>query len=101
MINVRLKISINEEHESGQSFLENINARKKFAWPNTFKSLKDARLIKRNYLKGIENLEIISLYLSEEYRTDFLMNEREENDFEVSIYDFLEKSLPFCVEKHR
>ncbi|WP_283750582.1 hypothetical protein [Bacillus cereus] len=97
MINGRLKIS-KEEHESGQSFLDTLMEEEKFSWPNTFKNLGDARFFKRNYLKGIEDLEIISLHLSEEYRTGFLMNEREENDFKVSIYDFLESSLPVDVE---
>ncbi|MEK4911541.1 hypothetical protein [Bacillus sp. FSL E2-8887] len=97
MINGRLKIS-KEEHESGQSFLDTLMEEEKFSWPNAFKNLEDARFFKRNYLKGIENLEIISLHLSEEYRTDFLMNEREENDFEVSIYDFIESALPADVE---
>ncbi len=84
MINGRLKIS-KEERESGQSFLDTLMEEEKFSWPNAFKNLEDARFFKRNYLKGIDNLEIISLHLSEEYRTDFLINEREENDFKVSI----------------
>lgn len=92
-----MKIS-KEERESGQSFLDTLMEEEKFSWPNAFKNLEDARFFKRNYLKGIENLEIISLHLSEEYRTDFLMNEREENDFEVSIYDFIESALPADVE---
>ncbi|MES9691202.1 hypothetical protein CN639_08460 [Bacillus toyonensis] len=99
VINGKLKIS-KEEHESGQTFLDTLMEEAKFAWPNVFKDLEDARFFKQNYLKGIENLEIISLNLSEEYRTDFLMNEREENDFKVSIYDFLESSLPTDVKNN-
>ncbi|EJR59409.1 hypothetical protein IIO_03914 [Bacillus cereus VD115] len=96
VINGKLKIS-KEEYESGQTFLDTLMEEAKFVWPNVFKDLEDARFFKRNYLKGIENLEIISLNLSEEYRTDFLMNEREENDFKISIYGFLESSLPADV----
>lgn len=99
IIKSRLRIS-REEHEKAQSFLDTLIQEKKFSWPNVFKFLEDARFFQQNYLRGIENLEIISLNLSEEYRTDFLLNELEENNFEVSIYNFLESSLPFSVKKY-
>ncbi|MGR3777265.1 hypothetical protein ACT1UG_16305 [Bacillus paramycoides] len=97
VINGRLKIS-KEEHESGQTFLNTLVEEEKFSWPNAFKNLEDARFFKQNYLKGIENLEIISVNLSEEYRTDFLMNQLVGRDPSVSIYDFLESSLPVDVK---
>ncbi|KMN46922.1 hypothetical protein [Bacillus sp. LK2] len=97
VINGRLKIS-KEEHESGQTFLNTLMEEEKFSWPNAFKNLEDARFFKQNYLKGIENLEIISVNLSEEYRTDFLMNQLVGRDPSVSIYDFLESSLPVDVK---
>ncbi|WP_242311935.1 hypothetical protein [Bacillus cereus group sp. BfR-BA-01331] len=100
IIKSRLKIS-RDEHEKAQSFLNTLIQEKKFSWPNVFKSLEDARFFQQNYLKGIENLEIISLNLSDEYRTDFLLNELEGNNFEVSIYDFLEGSLPVSVKNHK
>ncbi|WP_242251502.1 hypothetical protein [Bacillus cereus group sp. BfR-BA-01379] len=97
MINGKLEIS-KEEHESAQTFLDTLTEEEKFVWPNVFKNLEDARFFKKNYLKGIENLEVIGLNLSEEYWTDFLMNEREGNDFKVSIYGFLKSSLPADVK---
>jgi hypothetical protein len=96
LINSRLRIS-KEEHEQAQCFLDTLIEEKRFSWPNVFRNLEDARFFKQNYLKGIEDLEIVSLNLSEEYRADFLLNEREENDFDCSIYHFMEDALPFCI----
>ncbi|HDX9577265.1 TPA: hypothetical protein ROX88_000750 [Bacillus pseudomycoides] len=97
LINSRLKISL-DEHVKAQSFLETLIQEKIFSWPNVFKCLKDAMYFKECYLKGLKNLSIVSLSLSEEYQKDFLLNEEQENDFDVSIYDLLKDSRPFQIE---
>ncbi|HDX9588342.1 TPA: hypothetical protein ROX98_001286 [Bacillus pseudomycoides] len=99
LLNSRLKIS-REEHLKAELFLERLIQEKKFSWPNVFKCLEDARYFKECYLKGRGNLDIVGLSLPEEYQKDFLLNEAQENDFDVSIYDLLKDSIPFQIKEN-
>ncbi|MEW4286095.1 hypothetical protein [Priestia koreensis] len=88
--------------KEAEQFLEYLENSKKFSWPNIFASFEDAILFKDKFLFNIKNLMIVKICIPEDFYEDFLINEQNENDKEISIYNFLkDKKIEHISSKER
>jgi hypothetical protein len=78
----------NETLEQAENFIEDLESKNRFVWPNVFYCLENAKQFKNKFLFNIKKLRIVKICIPEDFYEDFIINEKDEIDM-PSIYQFV------------